>query len=1039
MLSCQDCRQLLWEQVYELLDEDDSRRVREHLARCPACQNELDRAEADRDKLGRAARLDLDIPPFVAPQADSVSTIPFNTPRTRRRGIHPLWAAAAAVLIGLGLLFSYQIGLSYHQTAVELARRQLDDHRARSREARHAFQADQLQLVARFRTGQVLLRVVGPDRYRPGAPNPFRIYTTDLDDQPLTALLSVRLLGSDGRVLFRAAEIHSPGEQLVTLPPNLPAAELAERMEVVARTAAGESTVQVPLSAARPSYRTHVAFSRPAYYQGETVRFRTVTLDAYSRQPPPAALSVRYEIRPPGRTSPLWVRRGTTLDGGIGGGEFTLPDSPVEGEYTLTMTAEQDAFPPQVFRFLVGQGRSQSLRKTVRFDRSGYRPGDRLQAVVQVARLADEQPVVHETVSATIRSGDRDLTTPIRRQTDASGSAAFEFVLPGELSSHGLDLIALIGSTVGQRELVRQRIPLQPHQVELEFFPEGGELLAGVSNRVYVRATTATGHPLAVTATVLDRQGREAARFYTGPHGLGVFRFSPAPEEAYRAEVAQPAEVSTRGTLPAPGRLGLQLSVTAGVLRDNEPLQVTLRNAGAARPVVIGVFCRDVLVAHVLVNVAEGETVLNVPLPAEAVGVLRLTVLEATQPDLRPLAERLVYRIPHQRLHLQVRSEGHGDRCRLQLLSRNETKQAEPAWLLASVFMPTPANTSAYTGLPELFHLLGDLGSAEELEIKDLWLAETAEAQALLDLYLGTQGWRRFIPAGNAPPVRLGIQLRDNGEVLRSQFQQALAARIEPFQAQDRQAAALDQRLVDSANLAGQAFTDYQNRVAGLLRPGAVVLALAAIGSYLLLPWVAQRSWSRLLTPLPHFAGVLALVLLGGMLALPGGDEGGGTLAELTEWEPLTIAFDLPTALTPRPVAEALIAGTVAPPRTTGRTVDERLQELRHSFPLPEGTAPAIARQKPDIAIHQIEDRAVPLAPLPVREYAHVRGQVASGDRATVLLWSPALWADNGTAAVEFEMPHEAGRYRVLIHGHSRSGRLGTTAAELDAARQQSQ
>ena len=48
-----------------------------------------------------------------------------------------------------------------------------------------------------------------------------------------------------------------------------------------------------------------------------------------------------------------------------------------------------------------------------------------------------------------------------------------------------------------------------------------------------------------------------------------------------------------------------------------------------------------------------------------------------------------------------------------------------------------------------------------------------------------------------------------------------------------------------------------------------------------------------------------------------------------------------------------------------------------------------------------------------------------------VLLWQPALFAADGTARLEFELPRQPATYHVIVHGHTASGRVGSVQAPI--------
>src|SRR5207248_1437455 len=65
---------------------------------------------------------------------------------------------------------------------------------------------------------------------------------------------------------------------------------------------------------------------------------------------------------------------------------------------------------------------------------------------------------------------------------------------------------------------------------------------------------------------------------------------------------------------------------------------------------------------------------------------------------------------------------------------------------------------------------------------------------------------------------------------------------------------------------------------------------------------------------------------------------------------------------------------------------------------------------------------------LDVRQYASAwskDSQEAAVRTPDIALWHPMLCTVDGTAKVEFHVPGNASHFRILVHGHTASGRLG--------------
>lgn len=75
-----------------------------------------------------------------------------------------------------------------------------------------------------------------------------------------------------------------------------------------------------------------------------------------------------------------------------------------------------------------------------------------------------------------------------------------------------------------------------PAATRLNFFPEGGNLVAGLSSNVAFRATDAEGNPMQLEGSIRNSKGEELTRFSTYHDGMGIFELTPATGENYYAE-----------------------------------------------------------------------------------------------------------------------------------------------------------------------------------------------------------------------------------------------------------------------------------------------------------------------------------------------------------------------------------------------------------------------------------------------------------------------------------------------------------------------
>ncbi|HZT80087.1 MAG TPA: hypothetical protein VFA26_07695, partial [Gemmataceae bacterium] len=368
MHDCNHYQALLLEHLYGLVEGAESQALMDHVAACPACQAALDVARRHQRLLAAAAKQAFPAVRFEAPADEPApATLPLAAPSRARRWAR--WAVAAALLLaagGLGAPAAYY-GHDYLQARATVATHaeqltQAEQKVSDADDQLRRLPAEREQKLAAVQKEahdrQLNVIVSGPQRVQVGAPSEYRIQTRNLDHQPVAARLDVRVVDqSKGQVILEEKDVKSAGDYQLTLQPNLPLrpdATLA--LEVNARRegdADANSVLHERLELAAPVYVTHLATDRPMYQLGDTVRFRSLTLERFSLRPPPDDFRLVYSMTRPNGEKTVFLSGSSRLragangpevngpDGrplrGLGAGEYVL-DGNEGGEYTLTVS-----------------------------------------------------------------------------------------------------------------------------------------------------------------------------------------------------------------------------------------------------------------------------------------------------------------------------------------------------------------------------------------------------------------------------------------------------------------------------------------------------------------------------------------------------------------------------------------------------------------------------------------------------------------------------------------------------------------------------
>lgn len=290
-----------------------------------------------------------------------------------------------------------------------------------------------------------------------------------------------------------------------------------------------------------------------------------------------------------------------------------------------------------------------------------------------------------------------------------------------------------------------KKVAVAPGQVQ--FFPEGGELVSGLPGVVAFKATDADGRGLDVQGRVVDEQGKVVAQLRSQHLGMGRFELTPAAGRRYTAQLSHEGGGQAVYPLPAVLPAGLALQVQ----EQPEAYRVLVRRkAGAGEPAAE----RVTLAAHGHGTVAyAGQAEVSETKPLEILvpkknlpaGIVHFTLFDGQQVAR---CERLGFHLPEAGARLQVQPDKteYGPREQVTLRVAAQDAAGRP---LAGHFSLAVSNAAA----PQLSNsldirtgllLTADLPGPVEQPGYYFGARNASTARALDDLLL-TQGWRRFV------------------------------------------------------------------------------------------------------------------------------------------------------------------------------------------------------------------------------------------------------------------------------------------------------
>ncbi|WP_205501367.1 TonB-dependent receptor plug domain-containing protein [Rufibacter psychrotolerans] len=496
-----------------------------------------------------------------------------------------------------------------------------------------------------------------------------------------------------------------------------------------------------------PQEKVYLHLDKPYYAAGEDVWFKAYLVDAATHAPSPISKVLYVDLVTP--EDSIYRRVVVNMENGMGRGDLALEDTIPEGQYRLrAYTSWMQNFDEAYFfhqNVRVFNPRLADLVPSVHFSFKRYGAGDSVWADVALRNLKEE-PLAQWPVAFHTRMGKK-ISARRKAITSKEGKARYAFFLPtGEARQPAQLWLSLKeGKTEMQRHF---QIPQASEQVELEFFPEGGELVQNMWSVVGFKAVDANGLGKDVQGHVVDDTGRKVADFKSLKFGMGRFGFLPQPGKRYVALLQNPNGSQTQYPLPAARAKGVVMRVD-----NSKPDAVQIRAylvgyAGAEdRPASLSMVAQSRGTVYFTGHTAAAKDLIQMSVPRHKLptGVVQFTLFSHTGD---PLAERLVFVNRQDQLQLTLTPDKPSYKPREKVTMHLQAHNAEGT-PVSGHFSVAVTDARKVTPEPYAPSILSTLLLTSDLrghiEQPGYYFSPEPEAPEALDNLMLTQGWRRFV------------------------------------------------------------------------------------------------------------------------------------------------------------------------------------------------------------------------------------------------------------------------------------------------------
>jgi hypothetical protein len=296
-------------------------------------------------------------------------------------------------------------------------------------------------------------------------------------------------------------------------------------------------------------------------------------------------------------------------------------------------------------------------------------------------------------------------------------------------------------------ESYTKTVALNEDRLDLQFFPESGELVNGLQSKVGFKAVNYNGKGKLVEGEIINGKGEVLSLFKSNQFGMGSFILTNVDKNStYSARLKSQSDGEISSIYPLP-EVAPQGNVLSVIKNGNEILFTASSNYLRNDSIYIRASCRGLVYYDIKGKLQEG--ILSFSLPADSLpeGVIAFTMMDNL---MHPVAERLYFNEkPESRVNISVSIEKdtYSQRELTNLIIKTTNNNGKPVNANLSLLVLNRGQMgqiqSMRKNIISYFLLSSDLKG--DIENPGFYFNGNSDNYNDLDALLLTQGWRKYL------------------------------------------------------------------------------------------------------------------------------------------------------------------------------------------------------------------------------------------------------------------------------------------------------
>jgi hypothetical protein len=492
----------------------------------------------------------------------------------------------------------------------------------------------------------------------------------------------------------------------------------------------------------QPFEKAYLHTDKPYYASGDTIWFKGYILAGQQHHLSLISNVLHVDLINANNTIVKSLNLPVTV--GFTNGDIALSDTLTEGSYRLRAYTtwmrnnSNDYFFDKTFNIVNARTNKVFTKTTYSYS---IEQGKQIVKVIINYQDINQKPYANREIKYEVNLGGQRIASG-KSITDLKGELKFAFNNPDPATLN--DGTIKTDIALGQSEKVEKNIAIKAGsaEVDIQFFPEGGNLVANLQSKVAFKAVGSDGIGPHINGVILDNN-TEVAKFSSAHFGMGTFIFTPKAGITYKAKITLAGEerifalpkVLDKGYVMEinnsnPQNLYIQVKGSEGT---NGVLSLIAQGGG------------DIYFEARSKPGASGMTAI-IPKDKLPTGIVQFTLF--TQAG-EPLLERLAFIQNNDHLNLSIGTDksAYSTREKVQVKLNVKDKLGQPVKgnFSAAVINQTitPVNENTETTILSNILLTSDLKGYIEQPNYYFTNTDTKKTQEL-DVLMLTQGYHRF-------------------------------------------------------------------------------------------------------------------------------------------------------------------------------------------------------------------------------------------------------------------------------------------------------